>query len=36
MCIRDRREVFLELRVKVVENWRKNEKILDRFGYSKK
>ena len=30
------REVYLELRVKVVENWRKNEKMLDRFGYSKR
>jgi GTP-binding protein Era len=28
------REVYLELRVKVSENWRKNEKLLNRFGYS--
>jgi len=30
------REVYLELRVKVVENWRKNDKMLERFGYSKR
>lgn len=28
------REVYLELRVKVSENWRKNENALKRFGYS--
>lgn len=29
------REVYLELRVKVTENWRKDENALNRFGYTK-
>ncbi len=29
------REVYLELRVKVKENWRKNERFLKKFGYIK-
>jgi GTP-binding protein Era len=27
------RKVFLDLRVKVLKEWRKNEKAMQRFGY---
>jgi GTP-binding protein Era len=30
------KEVYLELKVKVKENWRENEELLDDYGYNGK